>query len=32
MIGPSREGLSEAEIEQLATRLAANTNPDALSL
>ena len=32
MSGPSREGLSEAEIEQLATRLAANTNPDALSL
>lgn len=27
-----QQGLSEAEIEQLAERLAANTNPDALSL
>ena len=32
MTGPSREGLSEAEIEQLVARLAAIRNPGALSL
>ena len=32
MTGPSGEGLSEAEIEQLVALLAANRNPGALSL
>ena len=32
MTEPLRQSLSEAELEQLAARLAANANPGALSL